>query len=139
MAEIKLVINDPKTGKSYSSVSEESVFVGRKIGDKIKDVISLSGYELEITGGSDSAGFPMRRDVSGIARKRIFSIQGIGMRIGKYGKKVRKTVAGNTINDKIKQVNLKIIKEGNKKLDEIFVKKEEKSEGEGVKKEEKKK
>ena len=42
------------------------------------------------------------------------------------GLRLRKTLHGKTISDKIVQINLKLIKEGNKKLDEIFGSKETK-------------
>ena len=78
MAEFKVVIADPKKGKSYQKeVKEDSAkgFLGLKIGDKVKgELLDLAGYEFEITGGSDYAGFPMRADVPGAARKRILAM-----------------------------------------------------------------
>ena len=72
MPEIKCVINDVKSGKSYTKPVEDHVVIGRKIGEKVAgSVVGLSGYELEITGGSDSAGFPMLRFLDSPLRKRI--------------------------------------------------------------------
>ncbi|MBI2545966.1 30S ribosomal protein S6e [Candidatus Woesearchaeota archaeon] len=116
MADFKLVISDPKSGKSYQREVKDpdsSALIGRKIGDTVKgDEFGLAEYEFMITGGSDYCGFPMRKDVSGIARKRILAVKGIG--VGKVGKGVRhkKTIAGNTIHPRISQINLKILKEG---------------------------
>lgn len=120
--DIKLTISDSKTGKSYKKdlKGQDSKFlIGKKIGDIVTgDNIGFAGYELQITGGSDDCGFPMRRDVEGITKKKIYSTKGKGIRILEKGTKVRKTVAGNTIGIKTSQVNMKIIKEGKEKFAE---------------------
>ena len=81
--DIKIVISDPKTGKSVQrELKDDAVnpVMGLKIGDTLKgDSVSLEGFEFRITGGSDSAGFPMRKDVPGTGRKKILSIKGIGV------------------------------------------------------------
>ena len=125
MAEFKAVINDPKTGKSYQKMVTDSSLIGKKIKDKINgDSLDLKGYELEITGGSDSSGFPMRKDFDSIARKRIMLTKGPGLRHNEKGRKIRKTLRGNTISNKITQINFKILKYGSKKPEEIFKKEE---------------
>ena len=131
MLEFKIVISEK--GKSYakSLTNEESeVFLNKKIKDKINgNDFSFKDYEFEITGGSDKEGFPMRYDVEGLARRRIFVTKGmIGARINKKGLRIKKAVRGNTISQFTSQINLKVIKSGQKNLDEIFVKavKEEK-------------
>lgn len=133
--DIKLTISDSKTGKSYKRElkgQDSKVLIGKKIGDIVKgDNIGFSGYEFQLTGGSDDCGFPMRRDVEGITRRKIYTVKSKGIRIGEKGIKVRKTVAGNTIGVKTSQVNLKIVKEGKEKFAE------EKKEGEEAAKEEK--
>lgn len=126
MPDFKLVINDPKTAKSYQKIvtgNEADVFRGTKIKSKISgDQIGLKDYELEITGGSDSSGFPMRSDIEGILRKRPLVSRGPGIKGLKKGEKIRKTVAGNTISHLTSQINLKVLKHGSKSLDEIFTK-----------------
>jgi small subunit ribosomal protein S6e len=131
MTDIKLVIGNTKTGKSVQKVITEDTgfgsLIGMKIGQKFNgDLVGLAGYEFEITGGSDYAGFPMRTDVDGITRKRIFSTRGMGVHIEGHGKKIKKTVAGNTIHAKTAQINVKILKEGKEPLE--AAKKEEKKE-----------
>ena len=70
--EIKCVINDTKSGKSYSKSLDHSSLNGRKINDTIPgNLFGLTGYELKITGGSDSAGFPMRPELPTQRRKRL--------------------------------------------------------------------
>ncbi len=126
MAEFKLTINDPKTGKSYKHLTSDTSLVGKKIKEKVKgDVFGLKDYEFEITGGSDNAGFPMRFDIPGIQRKKALLTRGPGVKIKRKGMRKRKTVAGNEISKKTVQINLKIIKPGSKKIEEILGKKEE--------------
>jgi small subunit ribosomal protein S6e len=119
MAEFKLVLSS-KDGKSYQREvkdKEAIPFLGKKIGDKIAgDGFGLAGYEVEITGGSDYCGFPMRKDVQGTGRKRILAVAGVGLKKKGKGQRQRKTVCGNAIHGRIAQVNLKILKEGKEKL-----------------------
>ena len=125
----KLVVADPKTRKTYQKeVSQkDSGLLGRRIRDKIKgDFVGLPGYELQVTGGSDKQGFPMRADVSGSARKRKLLTGGAGFHPKIKGERRRKSVCGNTISEQIVQVNAKVVKHGTKKLDELFGKTEEK-------------
>jgi len=120
MVDFKLVISDPKTGKSYQREIKDPnsrKFLGLKINDSIKgESIDLTGYEFLVTGGSDNCGFPMRKDVTGTGRKRILIVKGVGLRKTKKGMRYRKAVCGNTIHSKISQINLKIVKEGREKL-----------------------
>ncbi len=130
MAQFKLCIANPKTGKCYQKEvkdQEASALVGQNVGEKIGgDSFGMNGYEFQITGGSDFCGFPMRHGIQGI-RKKIYSYGGVGFPKLKKGQKTRKTVCGHKINDKITQINLKIVKEGAKKIDDLFAgeKKEE--------------
>jgi small subunit ribosomal protein S6e len=120
MPEFKLTIGDPKTKKCYQrTVSENAAksFVGLKIGDTVKgEAIDLTGYEFLITGGSDFCGFPMRKGITGV-RKRILAEGSVGFRKSISGVRKRKTVCGETINEKISQINLKILKYGKAKLE----------------------
>ena len=71
MVEVRFVINDGKTGKTYQKALEEETLVGKKIGEVVSgDFLGLEGYELQIRGGSDFAGFPMRPDIDGPVRKK---------------------------------------------------------------------
>jgi small subunit ribosomal protein S6e len=116
MAEIKLNIGDPKSKRTLTKAVADSaaeVFMGKKIGDKVAgDSFDLPGYEFEIKGGSDNAGFPMRKDNRGTARKKILMVGGVGLRHNVEGRKVRKSVAGNTVFAKTAQINLKVLKHG---------------------------
>ncbi len=120
MADFKLTIANPKAGKTYKKEvkdNESRFFMGKKIGDRIKgDLIGMAGYEFEITGGSDTSGFPMRKDVPGTGRKRILAVSGVGLKKSDKGLRRRKTVCGNTIHAGVSQVNLKVIVEGKNPL-----------------------
>src|SRR3989344_6048136 len=127
MPEFKLVVNDPKTGKSYSKSINVEIFDNKKIGEKIQgNPIGLDGYELEITGGSDKSGFPMRKDFQSVGRKRALLTKGPGINKMKKGIRKRKTIRGAIVSPDIAQINLKIIKQGVKSMDEMFPKKEDK-------------
>ncbi len=127
MASFRLVIGT-KEGKCIQKNVQPpnaDLLLGKKIGDKVVgDELGFNGYEFVITGGSDNCGFPMRRDVTGVSRKKILSVAGtIGLsgwyKKKKYGKfvnkkigsgvRLRKTVCGNTIHEKITQVNVKML------------------------------
>ena len=126
MAEVKFVVNDPKAGKSYQKTLEENPYLNKKVGEKVSgSEIGLEGYELEIRGGSDKSGHPIRYDMPGIGKKRALLTSGPCVKIKDKGNKVRKTVVGNIINEDIVQINLKVIKPGSQTLEEVFPKKEE--------------
>lgn len=133
MVSFKLVIGT-KQGKCVQKEVAEpdsAVFLGKKIGDTINgEVIGLSGYEFQVTGGSDYCGFPMRSDVPGTGRKRILAVQGVGLKKLGKGVRQRKTVCGNIIHAKISQINLKVLKEGKEPL----IKEEAPKEGDNAKK-----
>ena len=126
----KLNISGGKTGlgKGMSKLIEIDEkrfrFEGMKIGEVIKGgLIGFPNYEFKITGGSDSSGFPMRRDVHGPVKKRILvSKRGTGYIPKRKGQKKRKTVRGNEITTDMTLINLKVVKYGEA---ELFKAKEE--------------
>ena len=112
MPAFKLVVSDPKTGKSEAHEVKDAsaqLLMGRKIGDTLDAAsIGLSGM-IMITGGSDKAGFPMRRDTFGGGKNYILLTRGVGYRTKEEGSKKRKLVRGNTITEETYQVNAKHI------------------------------
>ncbi|MBN2101665.1 MAG: 30S ribosomal protein S6e [Candidatus Aenigmarchaeota archaeon] len=119
----KVVVSDPKTKKAYQKEVENAVsgLSGKKIGDKFSGKgLGLEGYELEVTGGSDKDGFPMRKDVSGTKRKRVLLSVGPGFHPSKKGERRRKSIRGNTIADDIAQINVKVVKAGTKSIAASF-------------------
>ena len=127
-------LNISQKEKAWKIEIESDILVGKILGDKIPGSeisADLTGYELEITGASDISGFPHKKDVEGPELKRILLTKGWGMhkKPRKEGKKtvstpkglrLRKTIRGNTISDKTVQINLKVLKEGSKKLSAVF-------------------
>jgi ribosomal protein S6E (S10) len=125
-----------KEGKTYKLESDSESLIGKELHDKIsgKDISSdLEDYEFEITGTSDKAGFTSMGNIEGIGLKKVLLTYGKGMKkkprkegkkkVGRNrpkGLRLRKTVRGKVISESIVQINLKIIKEGSKKLSEIF-------------------
>jgi|SRR3989344_6521442 len=126
----KLVINNKE--KAYSkelNENESNAFIGKKIKDTISgSTFGFKNYEFQITGGSDKDGFPMRSDLPGVARRKLLLSKGPGVKIDRKGMRLRKMIRGNLVAQDIKQINLKVVKEGDKKLEEVFAKAEEKKE-----------
>ena len=123
-------INISDKGKTYKLETESEFLIGRKIGDKIlgKELSGdLSGYELEIRGTSDKAGFPGKRDIQGPSLRKVLLTKGPFLRKTPHkGFRRKKTVRGSEISSNVIQINLKVVKEGGKKLNEIFVIEEKK-------------
>ena len=110
------------SGKGLSKLIEidekKFRFEGMKIVEIIKGgVIGFANYEFEITGGSDSSGFPMRKDVHGPVKKRILvSKRGIGYKPRRKGEKRKRTVRGNEITHNMTLINMKVLKYGEAEL-----------------------
>lgn len=108
MVNFKVVISD-KTGKSLSHELKDKdaqPFLGSKIGDTFdSSLVGLSGGKLQITGGSDKSGTPMRSDVHGGVKKYVLLNTGVGMRDSTEGKRIRKLLRGNMITEEIYQLN----------------------------------
>ncbi len=123
-------INVSHKGKTYKVETESEVLVGKKIGDKIKgeDVdANLKNYELEITGTSDLSGIPGFKGLEGFGYHRRLLTRGPGMKDTRKGIRLRKTNRGEEISLKTHQINIKVLKEGGKKFEEL-IRKEEKVE-----------
>ena len=132
MAEFKVNVSNPADGKSYQvnvSGHHANSLVGKKIGDEIDGLfVSLPGYKLQVTGGSDKDGFVMRRDLDGIQRKKVLISTSTGFQPKKAGLRRRKTVRGNTISLDVVQVNMRVTKAGSKPIDDMLAEKGEKKE-----------
>ncbi|WP_457550558.1 30S ribosomal protein S6e [Archaeoglobus sp.] len=129
MVEFKVVISDPKTGMAYQKVvsgANANKLIGKQIGDVINGtLVDLPpDYELQITGGSDKDGFPMRPDLPGTGRRRLLLSGGVGYNPKEKGVRRRKTVRGRVISADIVQINVKVVKHGKVPLEEFFKKEE---------------
>jgi small subunit ribosomal protein S6e len=131
MVEFKAIIADPKTGKTYQTAvsgHHANSLIGKKIGDEFDGIfVSLPGFKLILTGGSDKDGFPMRKDIHGMKRRKVLLTKGIGFNPNRPGQRMRKSICGDVISPDIIQVNMKITSYGSKKID-VLLKQEEKKE-----------
>lgn len=124
---IKLVMGT-KSGKTFqkelSSQEAESLY-GRVLGEELNgEMFGYSGVKLSISGGSDSQGFPMRKDLPGTQRKSILISKSTGFKGKLRGKtfgglRIKRTVAGNAVHEKTHQLNLKVI-DGAEALEKAF-------------------
>lgn len=133
MVEFKVVVNDTKTGKSHNvevTGHHANSLIGKKINDEVDGIfVSLPGYKLQITGGTDKNGFPIRNDLPGTGRRRLLLSFGQGFKPSENGKRQKKSVRGNTIHQDIVQINMKVTKHSNKPIDQILsVEKKDKEE-----------
>ncbi len=131
MAKFKIIISDPEEGTSKVVELEDTratPLIGRRIGETIDgSVLGLPGSKVQMTGGSDKDGFPMRPSVHGGVRRRVVLSGGVGFDPPMMGMRRRKTVRGNVITDEIVQINMKIV-EKPKKQKESKKEKEKKEE-----------
>jgi small subunit ribosomal protein S6e len=134
MAEFKVVVNDTKNGKSHQvqvSGHHANSLVGKKIGDEVDGIfVSLPGYKLQITGGTDKDGFAMRSDLTGVRRRKILLSESKGFHATENGMRKKKSIRGNTISLDIVQINMKVTKHSSRPIDDLLKKEEEKPEGE---------
>lgn len=133
MVEFKVVVNDIKNGKSHQvqvSGHHANSLIGKKIGDEVDGIfISLPGYKLQVTGGTDKNGFAMRGDFPGIGRRRLLLSKSLGFKPKENGLRKKKSVRGNTINQDVVQINVKVTKYSSKPIEKL-ISVEKKDEGE---------
>lgn len=127
---MKIVLSDKKLGRSVQmelQLDKASVLLNKKIGESVDGTfLGLTGYKLQITGGSDKSGFPMEKSMEGTGKVSVMrEISDSGRDKGQYR---RENKRGNMISQDIEQVNLVITEYGDKSPEEIFPKKEEKKE-----------
>ncbi len=125
-----------KSGKTFKLEVEAEGLIDKELEQVIdgKEISEdLEGYEFKITGTSDKSGFTSLKSVPGIGLKKVLLSYEKGMhkkpkKEGKIeysnsnpkGLRLRKTVRGRVISDAITQINLIVVKQGKKSLEEIF-------------------
>lgn len=126
---MRIVISET-SGKSYQvelPKDKEALIVGKKLGDELDgNLVGAAGYTLQLTGGSDGSGFPMRVEVHGSAKKSILTSDGTGFHADRKGARRRKYVRGNTYSADIVQVNTRVKTAGPTSLEQLFPKAEKK-------------
>ena len=114
MAQFKIVVSDPATGKSEVIEAKDAtaqLFVGRKIGEVVDMNVVGQNYRVKISGGSDKAGFPMRSDIMGTGKRYVLMTKGVGYRNAVEGEKRRKLIRGGTVSEEIYQLNVTKVKD----------------------------
>ncbi|MDY6789630.1 MAG: S6e family ribosomal protein [Candidatus Nanohaloarchaea archaeon] len=112
--QIVIGANDGKTHPVDIDGSQAQSLIGMKIGDQFSgSKVGLEGYELEITGGSDTEGFPMRKKLNSTGRKKVLVRDN-------SGKRSRQSFRGNTVSEAIAQLNCRVVEQGSKSLEELL-------------------
>lgn len=114
-------------GETYQKELEDSSqLFGKQIGETFDGgIIGLSGYKLEVRGGSDRDGFPMKDSLEGTERKKVLLKNGIGLDVEKDGERQRKSVRGNTVSNQIEQLNTKVVEAGDKSVEDLLTEEDE--------------
>jgi small subunit ribosomal protein S6e len=124
MADFQVVVGDPDEGITHAfevDGQDANRFIGRSIGETVDgNAVDLTGYELEITGGSDTAGRPMREDVSGTGTAAILLEGGVGFEPTVDGERKRVTVRGAEISDETRQINARIVSRGDESVEDLL-------------------
>jgi len=115
LTQFKIIISDQK-GKSVSRElkdKEAQPLVGLRVGEIVdSSVVGIPSGKIELRGGSDKSGTPIRSDVHGGVKKYVLLSKGSGMRDDREGIRKRKLVRGNMITEEIYQINCLLL-EGN--------------------------
>lgn len=108
-----LIISDPETGTSQKVELEDArmaPIMGRRIGEVIDGTVAdLAGHKIQLTGGTDKDGIPMRPDVHGGVKARIVLSGGVGYKPKNKGERKRVVVRGNTVSADTTFLNFKIV------------------------------
>ncbi|PSQ04939.1 30S ribosomal protein S6e [Halobacteriales archaeon QS_4_69_31] len=116
MAEFTVAVADPDDGTTYQvevDGQDANRFIGREIGEEVDGgAVGLSGFTLELIGGSDATGRPMRSDVRGSELKTVLSDGGTGYNPTRDGERRRITVRGREVSDETRQINARIASRG---------------------------
>jgi small subunit ribosomal protein S6e len=118
MAKFKVIVSDPQAGTSKAIELEESraaPFIGRKIGEIMDGAaVDMPATKVQIMGGSDKDGVPMRPNVHGGVRRNVILRGGVGFNPKRDGQRKRKAVRGNIVTDEIAQINMKVVEQPSK-------------------------
>ncbi len=134
MADFKVVVSDPETGTTYQrdvDGQDANRFLGIELGEEVDgSAVGLSGYSLELTGGSDTAGRPLRNDVAGPNLKQVLLTGGTGYKPEREGERKRVTVRGREISEEVVQINARISEHGEGDVGDLLAEGDEESDDE---------
>lgn len=124
MVEFTVAVADPDDGQTYQidvDGQDANRFIGRDFGEAVDgSSVGLDGYTLEITGGSDDAGRPMRGDVRGQELNSILTDGGVGFEPKRDGERKRITVRGRQVSEATAQINARISARGDESVEDLF-------------------
>lgn len=124
MADFTVAVADPDSGRTYQidvDGQDANRFMGRELGDEVTgDAVGLDGYTLKLTGGSDTAGRPLRPDVRGPDLKSVLLEGGVGYEPSRDGERKRVTVRGREISDEVRQINASIVGRGSGDVEDLL-------------------
>ena len=112
MAEFKIVVSDETGHTEQFEVDGQDAnrFLGRDLGDEVDGgAVDHDGVTLELTGGSDEAGRPMRDDVGGSELKELLLEGGVGYHPSREGERKRVTVRGRRVSEATAQINARML------------------------------
>ncbi|MCX2817780.1 MAG: small subunit ribosomal protein S6e [Methanobacteriota archaeon] len=123
---VRVVVSNPETGASYQVEAQADDFAGTAIGDEVDGgYVGLDGCTLEITGGSDDTGRPMRGDVEGQSIDEILIDGGTGFNPTRDGERRRVSVRGGEVGDATVQLNTKVVEQGGTDIEDALGEEEE--------------
>jgi len=124
MAEYTVAVADPEGGTTYRvevDGQDANRFAGRELGEAVDGgAIGLPGYTLELTGGSDDAGRPLRADVLGSELTEMLTDGGVGFNPERDGERKRITVRGREVGEATSQINTRIAERGDGDVPELL-------------------
>ncbi|MCO8246853.1 MULTISPECIES: 30S ribosomal protein S6e [unclassified Haladaptatus] len=124
MANFQVVVADPDSGAAYQREvdgQDANRFLGKSIGEDVDgSAVGLDGYSVEITGGSDNAGRPMRGDVAGPNLKDVLLEGGTGYNPERDGERRRISVRGKEVSEAVAQLNVTISEYGDESVESLY-------------------
>ncbi|MBB6646861.1 30S ribosomal protein S6e [Halobellus ruber] len=112
MAEFQIVVSDETGHTEQFEVDGQDAnrFLNRDLGSEVDGgAVGHDGVTLELTGGSDEAGRPMRADVAGSELKELLLEGGVGYHPSNEGERKRVTVRGRRISEATAQINARMV------------------------------
>ncbi|WOF15533.1 30S ribosomal protein S6e [Methanoplanus sp. FWC-SCC4] len=124
MADLKIVLSDPKTGKAYNVEATGGMagaIIGKSVGEEINgDALGFAGYKILITGATDRTGIPARKDLPGAGKRKLLLSESTGFHPTYNGQRQRKTIRASEITSDFVQVNAKVVEYGEKTMEQYF-------------------
>ncbi|MDX1611398.1 MAG: 30S ribosomal protein S6e [Candidatus Thermoplasmatota archaeon] len=124
MVEFKVNVGDPASGRTFPvevSGQHANVLVRKRIGEEVDGMfLGLPGYKVQITGGTDKDGFPMRPELPLAGRKKILVSKSIGFRPKDRGVRKKLAFRGNEVSPEITQINCRITDRGPKPVEQLL-------------------